>query len=241
VSIEGISGTGKTYLADRLLSDSPELADSTLVLDEFSRRPPHGDLGHDLLRALAAAASGDPLLRGGSPAAETLMLLAIKAHDYEDRCLPALRHGQVVLEGRSLHCIAVYQSLILHPDDDRASREMLDLLHLAAQWRPLPDLTFLITDNPDTAAQRAEQRDNRPFSPDYRHAHHRAAALYDLAAAHAPGNITVIDRRHVSTSDTIAMIKARIEKSRRAPGCQGNPVTVTGSLVSPGTGHPGCA
>ncbi len=161
MSIEGISGAGKTYLARRLLEVDPALAAETVAIEEFSRRPGHGDLGHDLLNGLKGAAAGDPLLRGGQPAAETLLLLAIKAHDYEEHCVPALRQGRIVLEGRSLHCVAVYQSLILHPG--------------------------------------------------HRHIHHRAAALYDRMAVHAPGNIVVLDRRQLGgEEDAVSLLRGRI-------------------------------
>lgn len=220
VSTEGLSGTGKTYLTTRLLAEYPALAADALVINEFSRRPPRGELGHELLGALTEAAAGDVLLRGGQPAAETLLLLAIKAYDYEAQCLPALRHGHVVFEGRSLHCTAVYQSLITHPnDDDQARREMRAILDIAAQWRPLPDLTFLITDDPAAAAKRAEQRDCRAFSPGYRRIHDRAAALYEQAATDCPGNITVIDRRHLTASDAVTLMHARIWERRQALTC----------------------
>jgi hypothetical protein len=49
VSAEGVSGTGKTYLTHRLLDDNPDIAADAVVIDEFSRRPRGGDLGHDLL------------------------------------------------------------------------------------------------------------------------------------------------------------------------------------------------
>ena len=221
VSVEGVSGTGKTYLTHRLLDDNPGIAADAVVIGEFSRRPPGGDLGHDLLHTLIDAAAGDPLLRGGRPAAETLMLLAIKAHDYEAHCLPALAQGRIVLEGRSLHCVAVYQALILHPEDDgQALAEMLAILNTAARWRPLPDLTFLVTDDPAEAAGRAEQRDGRSFGTEYRHAHHRAAALYDQAAAYAPGSITVIDRREIGTSDAIRLMRTRISECQQAPAAR---------------------
>jgi dTMP kinase len=228
ISTEGISGTGKTYLTTRLLTENPALPAKALTLDEFSRRPPHGTLGHDLLAALADAAGGDVLLRGGQPAAETLLLLAIKTHDYEAASLPALRRGQLVFEGRSLHCTAVYQSLIMHPaDEEQAREEMRAILRIATLWRPLPDLTFLITDDPDRAARRAEQRDGHVFSPGYRRIHHRAAALYDYAATAAPGNITVINRRRLSTSDSITVMRTRIEHQQQALTCLASPTAAT--------------
>ena len=78
VSAEGVTGVGKTYLTARLRADRQGPAAEAVIAEEFSRRPAHGELGHDLLHALTSAARGDPFLRGGRPAAETLLLLAIK-------------------------------------------------------------------------------------------------------------------------------------------------------------------
>ncbi|HEX2419219.1 MAG TPA: hypothetical protein VHJ83_14050 [Micromonosporaceae bacterium] len=41
-----------------------------------------------------------------------MLLLAIKMLDYEECVAPALRRGQLALEGRSIHSTAVYQSLV---------------------------------------------------------------------------------------------------------------------------------
>ncbi len=84
LSIEGLSGVGKTHLTARLLARyvNPE---RPVLLEEFSQRPQAArrDLGRDLLRALINAAGGDTFLRGGHPGAETLLLLAIKMFDFE--------------------------------------------------------------------------------------------------------------------------------------------------------------
>jgi hypothetical protein len=53
------------------------------------------------------------------------------------------------------------------------------------------------------------------FGTEYRHVHHRAAALYDRAAAHAPGNIVVIDRRQLDTSGAISLMQTQITESNR--------------------------
>jgi thymidylate kinase len=172
--------------------------------------------------------------RRGRPAAETLLLLAIKAHDYEEHCAPALRQGRIVLEGRSLHCVAVYQSLILHPDDDeQAFAEMLAILETAARWRPLPDLTILITDDPSESARRAEQRDERVSCAGHRHIHHRAAAMYDLAAAHAPGNVVVIDRRGFSADDAVSLLHAHIITSCQQARAASRPAQVVPRELPP--------
>jgi dTMP kinase len=223
VSTEGITGVGKTYLTARVRTESQPSAAGAVILEEFSRRPARGELGHDLLHALISAADGDPFLRGGHPGGETLLLLAIKTYDYEAYCAPALYRGQLVLEGRSMHCVAVYQSLILHPgDDEQAYDEMRAILDIAARWRPLPDLTFLITNDVNAAVERAERRDRMTFSPEHRRFHHRAAAHFDRLAADAPSMVTLIDRRHLSNSDAIAHMRARIDEQQRVLSCMGH-------------------
>jgi dTMP kinase len=222
VSTEGISGVGKTYLTAQLRTGSPGPAAGAIVVEEFSRRPAHGELGHDLLHALTSSARGDRFLRSGHPAGETLLLLAIKAHDYEAHCAQALQRGHLVLEGRSLHCVAVYQSLILHPDDDqRAYDEIRAILDIAVQWRPLPDLTFLITDDVDAAIERAERRDRITFSSEERQFHHRAAVLFERLAADVSGTVTVVDRRRLTSGDATALMRAQIDEQQRKLTCMG--------------------
>ncbi len=233
VSVEGVTGVGKTYLTAQLRYPGQGAAAAVMV-EEFSRRPAQGELGHDLLHALVTAAHGDPFLRGGRPAAETLLLLAIKTYDYEARCVPALRRGQLVLEGRSLHCIAAYQSLILHPaDDQQAYDEMWAILDIAAQWRPMPDLTFLITDDINAAIERAEHRDRITFTPEHRRLHYRVAVLLDQLANDAPDTVIVIDRRHLDNDDAITLMRIRIGERERALPC----MNLAGS---PGFAHLPC-
>jgi dTMP kinase len=209
ISIEGINGVGKTYLTRRLLAEFPE----AVVLDGFSERARARcvDLGRLLLDALIADAGGDPFLRSGHPAAETLLLLAIKSHDWEARCLPALRAGRPVLEGRSLHSVATYQALILHSDDDRlALDEAHAILDLARRWRPLPDLTVLILDNVDAAIARLEHRDQTRCGPDQRRMHLRADRLYRQLAAADPRRIKTVDRTEHTAAQTVETIRVLI-------------------------------
>ena len=217
VSAEGVTGSGKTYLIQQMLAEHEALKARAVELEEFSRRPSHGELGHDILAALAEAANGDRFLRGGRPATETLLLLAIKTHDYEAHCAPALRRGRLVFEGRSLHSIAVYQSLILYPsDDDKAYQEMWTLLDLAIQWRPLPDVTFIVMDDVNASIERAEQRDKTIFSPEEKRFHHRAAELYDRLAADIRTGVDIVDRKLLNPADAITLMRNRINKGIQA-------------------------
>ena len=217
VSAEGITGSGKTYLIQHMLAEHEVLKARAVELEEFSRRPSHGELGHEILAALAEAADGDRFLRGGRPATETLLLLAIKTYDYEAYCAPALRRGRLVFEGRSLHSIAVYQSLILYPgDDEKAYQEMWALLDLAIQWRPLPDMTFLVMDDVNASIERAEGRDRTIFSPEEKRFHYRAAELYNRLAVDVRTRVDIIDRRLLNSADAIVLMRSRINEEIQA-------------------------
>jgi dTMP kinase len=219
IAIEGVSGVGKTHLTAALLAKYPAET-RPVLLEEFSQRPagPDRDLGRDLLRVLIAAADGDPFLRGGHPRAETLLLLAIKTFDYES-CLEALAQGRTVIEGRSLHTIAVYQSLILHPDDDAAAyAQAHTILDHAARWRPLPDLTIHLCDDVTAAVRRAEDRDRMRFTAEHWRLHHRAAALFDRLAAEDPDAMPTIDLRMASSREIVAAIRALVAGMARCSG-----------------------
>jgi dTMP kinase len=196
VSIEGLNGVGKTYLTTRMIKAAADRGDDPpQVIEEFSSRAgSDGDLGRRLLRSLVSASGGERFLRAGFPRSETLLLLAIKMHDYE-AALPALLAGRTVIEGRSLHSTAVYQSLILAEDDYDAFALATRILDDAGRWRPLPDLTIVLTDDVDAAVGRAETRNGEPFTAEQWSLHRRAAALFERLAAADPDHVRVLDRR----------------------------------------------
>jgi dTMP kinase len=221
VSIEGISGVGKTHLTNLLGAEITRTdATGTVMVKGFSQRPASvpGDLGRDLLHALIEASDGEHFLRGGYPASETLLLLAIKMYDYEASLL-ALREGRLVLEGRSLHTIAVYQSLIMHSDDHQALAEARAILELGQQWRPLPDLAILIVDDVETAGRRAERRDGTRYTQEQWRIHRRAAMLFERLAADDPTRMQILDRRALDTQEAVCLMQTWISARQPAPPC----------------------
>ena len=207
ISVEGISGAGKTYLTTQLTRDG-----TVTAVSEFSQRlnASTSTLGDEILHALADEARGEHFLRSGHPGTETVLLIAVKTFDYET-CLPRLNAGCTVVEGRSLDSIAVYQSLITYPDDTVLARaEARQILALAARWRPLPDLTILLTDDAGKAVSRAEARDSRRFTAEQHSLHQQAAGMFELLAAQDPGRFWVIDRRRTDLRAAIVQLKQHI-------------------------------
>ncbi|WP_158558062.1 thymidylate kinase [Spongiactinospora gelatinilytica] len=191
LAIEGLSGTGKTFLTTHAIARLGPRAPH--VLDDFSQRLGRSDLGSRIITELAA--SGDRFLRGGLPASETLLLLAVQMHAYEV-AQPHLHRGHDVLEGRSVHAVAVYQAVLRHPDDpNQALGHARMLIELAAAWRPLPDRVLLITDDVPAALARVEARDGRTHTREELRLHHLADQLYTSFAAEDQARFHILDRR----------------------------------------------
>ncbi len=221
ISVEGITGVGKTYLTGRAVET---LDDKPVMLEGFSRRAPErAELGEALLRALREASGKDPFLRGGAPVAEALLLLAIKRHDL-DTILPELSAGRTVIEGRSIDTTAVCQALLLHPGaPDDALNEAAALLELAASFRPLPDLTILVTDDASAAVQRAQRRDRRIFTDEQATFMHQASALFERVAAAGQARYRVVDRRSAGEDEAAQQIREWIQAADTGLYCAPEP------------------
>jgi dTMP kinase len=123
-----------------------------------------------------------------------------------------------VVEGRSLHSIAVYQSLILHPDDDRhAFIEAQEILRHSRCWRPLPDVTLLITDDVATAIDRLQRRDGIQCTTAERRMHHRASVLFTRLAGADTARIRIIDRRNAERNVVAGRMLAAVLRAGPDP------------------------
>jgi dTMP kinase len=221
ISVDGVTGIGKTYLTNRAVEG---LDDKPVLLEEFSRRTGDGPgLGRALLRALVETSAGDPFLRGGSPLAETMLLLAIKRHDLE-RVLPALSSGRTVVEGRSVDTTAVCQALQLHPFDlDAALDTAIALRDFASRYRPLPDLTIVLTDEASEAVARAQRRDACIFTGEQVTFMRNASALFERIAATDPARYRVVDRRVVDEYEAADLIRQWIRGAGTGLDCLREP------------------
>ncbi|WP_329431250.1 thymidylate kinase (plasmid) [Streptosporangium sp. NBC_01495] len=221
ISVEGITGVGKTYLTNRAVE---VLDDKPLKLEGFSQRESgRPGLGEALLCSLREASAGHPFLHGGTPIAEALILLAIKRYDL-DTVIAELSSGRAVIEGRSVDTTAVCQALLLHPDAPDAALETATALReFASSYRPLPDLTILVTDDAVEAVERAQRRDRRVFTTEQATFMREACALYERLAATDPARYRVVDRRNVGEHEAAELIQAWISAARTGLGCVREP------------------
>lgn len=211
VAVEGPAGAGKTYLS-RLLAR--QYGTGCVLVDEICSYGP-GTLEGQVVAALSA--TGDPFLRTGHPAAETLALLALKARTWS-----AVRPGpgtRLVLEDRGPATVAACQACALNPSGTSADllRAARMILEAAAWSRPLPGLNLLITDDPAVCEQRFTDRTGHPVTAGMRSFTRQALAVYEMLAQDDPAHWTVISRAGLSTGQVLAAMTAACDLALPGP------------------------
>jgi thymidylate kinase len=222
VSLEGVNGVGKTYLAGRV---ARALGPRCQLLTELPDSSPD-QLPGQIIAALHAG--GDLFLRTGRPRTETLLLAALVVHRHEQATNPpGSRPGvrpriDVVLEDRSVHSVAAYQAAILTTDDEHAHALARHILAAVAAWRPLPDATLLLRDDPDACLHRFCRRIGRPARPDELALMTRVDRLYTGLAVDDPDRVTVLDRRHADEQAVVDSIVLACRRAAETAGATAN-------------------
>jgi dTMP kinase len=202
VSVEGINGVGKTS-ATR--SAAAMLGTRCLLLDELTDQP--GDTLYGRVIA-ALATENDLFLRTGHPVAETLALLALQARKAEHLAGRDMAGVDVIVEDRGVDTIAVYQAVILCSGYPETPPEEVARHVLAAtlRWRPLPDATILLTDDPSVCARRFADRIGHPLTRSDLQIIEHIDALYRKMAARDPRRYTSLDVSGMSPDESASAV-----------------------------------
>lgn len=177
ITLEGGEGAGKSTQT-RLLADKIAATGRAVL----RTREPGGAPGAETLREM--------LLEGRikwSPAAETHLHFAARAEHLARTILPALEAGTVVVCDRFADSTLAYQGY-----GQGADRRLI--AGLTALLPVKPDLTVLLTIDPQTGTSRIAQRAGRPDRYEAMDAafHQRVAEGYAAIAAEDPDRFVVI-------------------------------------------------
>jgi dTMP kinase len=199
VSVEGPNGVGKTHLTRALAARlGPDCQLLTELTDTQGEHVPAQVIG-------ALSTAGDAFLRTGHPRTETFALLALKVREHE-LVTQMLTPPTIVLEDRGIDTVAIYQAAIML--GDQATQEQTwtlaqQIYQTAAQWRPVADVTLLITDDLEDCARRWAQREATPLTGEQQHLVRRVAGLYHCQAAHEPERFRIVVRTGRDEDDII--------------------------------------
>lgn len=200
VCVEGPNGVGKTRLARALATRlGPGCQLLTELTDAKGEHVPAQVIG-------ALSAAGDAFLRTGHPLTETFALLALKVSEHE-LVTQMLAPPAMVLEDRGVDTVAIYQAAIIlgeHATEDETWTLAQQIYQTAAQWRPVPDLTLLITDDLDNCWRRWAEREGTPLTGEQQRLVSRVTGLYHRQAAHEPERFRIVARAGRDEDEIVA-------------------------------------
>lgn len=163
LSLEGISGTGKTFYREQLEKNIENKQNILFVKEIFNE----AQEGLNKKIFLALYHTEDRFFNMGVPLTETMLLLSRSMYKYESTIKQALESGKTIIEDRSIDTIAIYQSILIAQKTGENPFEIAEKIYsFAGSFRKLPQKTFLLYGDSDLAISRAEKRDGIPYKSD---------------------------------------------------------------------------
>lgn len=184
ITFEGGEGSGKTTQI-ALLADELEKRG----FDVLKIREPGGTAAGEKIRAMLLSKESDGL----DPMAELLLYEAARAQIVNEVVRPSVERGAIVL------CDRFYDSTVAYQGYGRGlDVGLIDRLNMAATGGLKPDVTFLLSINPEQGLKRAMDVTGGDGEGDRIEAaglefHRRVAAGFAAIAANEPARVKIID------------------------------------------------
>ena len=141
VTLEGLDGSGKTTVWERLQADDALPADTV-----FTREPTDSWYGEAVMRSIEDD--------GADSLAELFLYTADHAAHLSDTVRPALDDGSLVISDRYADSRYAYQGATL-ADSDRFDDPLAYVRRVHDPWTRPPDRTVYLDLDPETAARRS--------------------------------------------------------------------------------------
>lgn len=210
LSLEGISGTGKTYYRQKLeekFKDNSNVIFMKEIFDEAQE-----GLGKKIFSALYH--TEDRFFNMGVPLTETMLLLSRSMYKYESTIKKSLEAGKVVIEDRSIDTISIYQAILIAQQTGGNPLEIANEIYAFAQkFRKVPEITFLLQGDSDLAIKRAELRDRKQYKPEEVILLKRVDKLYTLYAERYPNRFVKCDIIKEDEEQILAKMQNEIMRS----------------------------
>ena len=181
ITFEGVEGSGKSTQA-RLLHEALRSGG----IDSILTREPGGTPIGERIRGILL----DPACREMQARTELLLYLASRNQHVQERLLPALRVGKVVISDRYSESSLAYQG----GGRDLTFRQV-SRLNKYATVGLVPDLTIVVDVPPEVGAERMKGAPRDRLESERREFHELVRKSYLALARRAPGRIKVVDGR----------------------------------------------
>ena len=160
ITIEGISGVGKTYYFNKLkkLCDKNKIIFNSEIND--SRQFGYNKKIFDVLTS-----TNNRFFDTGNPKMETLLIAAKQANDEERFINPTIEKGLTVISDRGYDTVCILEGIMYSLKYNTKLEKDIDDLYLTlTKYCKVPDKTTLLVDDYDNCISRATKRDKMDYN-----------------------------------------------------------------------------
>lgn len=202
ITLEGISGIGKTYFSNQLktIFNENDVLFHKEIMDEK-----HRGINRQIFSILCS--TGSKFFDTGNPKMETLLIAAKQANDEENAIIPALQLGKTVISDRGLDSICIYQGILFAKKYGKNPLDYtLKIYDKLKGFCLTPDKTILFTGDITKAIERAELRDADRYSEDELEILAQASSLYVEIAKRNADRFCVVNVDELTNKEVIDKI-----------------------------------
>ena len=161
ITIEGMSGMGKTYFFNKLKEEYKN--NKKIVFNDEITDGNHNKYADKIFDILYDTKSS--FFDLGNPKAETLLIAAKQAFDEEDYILKELNNNKIVISDRGFDTICILEGIMLSLKYNIDLIENVDKLYnILKVFNRKPDKTILLTGNKNKSIKRAQERDKKLYT-----------------------------------------------------------------------------
>lgn len=160
ISLEGISGSGKTYILNKVRK---YLRFS--IIDELSDETGKFEIPKQILNLLES--ESDRFFYDKPPITTAMLVFSAQLYSIETKVIDGLRKDKVIIADRGIDSPALYQAILYHWDDYDEEKALASYKIITEAMRKIvffPDKTLVLQDTFPTCISRAEGREKNKYS-----------------------------------------------------------------------------
>jgi len=214
ITIEGISGSGKTYYFNKLKEKYKD--DSRVVFNGEITDGNHENYGSQIFDILFSTKSR--FFDIGNPKAEALLIAAKQAFDEDNYIIPMLEEDKIIVSDRGFDTICIIEGIMFTRKYGGKLEDNVNMMYSTiSQFNKIPDLTIVLDGDFEKALVRAETRDNLAYTDDEKKILLTSAFLYK-ELANKSERVICINRDEDEEEvfkNIVNVIEKEIKKERR--------------------------
>lgn len=207
ITLEGISGIGKTFYSAKLRNIYQK--NTNVLFHKEIMDEKHRGINKQIFSILLSA--GSKFFETGNPKMETLLIMAKQTNDEVNAIIPALESGKSVISDRGVDSICIYQAILFAKKYGGKPEKYIDELYeVASKFCICPNKTILLTGNEADAIKRAEARDNDLYDDNDKWILNTASKLYLKIAKKYKDRFVIINVDKYDYKEVLKMIQKEI-------------------------------